>query len=210
MSPPTRLSSAIGCLTDIAMSVPLGMSSVLVMSGATTADDVSRSPRSLTSSSLAYLTCCGARPGHGPGRTPRGLLVIEFVFMLTHHDQTVDQPLDVLAQVSDCGLRYVGFKDIGAEVGVLTDVCAAAQGYGMQVMLEVVSTSREDELRPSPRRATSASTGCWVARIRPRGLGSWQTSRPGGHATVPSLAPWWDIRAFCSATSRRSRRAAAR
>jgi HAD superfamily hydrolase (TIGR01450 family) len=30
--------------TDIAMSVPLGMSSVLVMSGATTADDVSRSP----------------------------------------------------------------------------------------------------------------------------------------------------------------------
>jgi hypothetical protein len=73
--------------------------------------------------------------------------VIEFVFMLTHHDQTVDQPLDVLAQVSDCGLRYVGFKDIGAEVGVLSDVCAAAHGYGMQVMLEVVSTSREDELR---------------------------------------------------------------
>jgi hypothetical protein len=73
--------------------------------------------------------------------------VIEFVFMLTHHDQTVDHPIDVLGQVSDCGLRYVGFKDIGAEVPVLTDVCAAAHGYGMQVMLEVVSTSREDELR---------------------------------------------------------------
>jgi hypothetical protein len=53
----------------------------------------------------------------------------------------------VLEQVSDCGLRYVGFKDIGAEVPVLTDVCAAAHGYGMQVMLEVVSTSRDDELR---------------------------------------------------------------
>jgi hypothetical protein len=73
--------------------------------------------------------------------------VIEFVFMLTHHDQTVARPLDVLAEVSDCGLRYVGFKDIGAEVPELTDVCAAAHGYGMQVMLEVVSTSREDELR---------------------------------------------------------------
>jgi hypothetical protein len=72
--------------------------------------------------------------------------VIEFVFMLTHHDQTVDRPLEVLRQVSDCGLRYVGFKDIGAEVPVLTEVCAAAHGYGMQVMLEVVSTSREDEL----------------------------------------------------------------
>jgi hypothetical protein len=73
--------------------------------------------------------------------------VIEFVFMLTHHDQTVARPLDVLAEVSDCGLRYVGFKDIGAEVPELTDVCAAAHGYGMQVMLEVVSTSPDDELR---------------------------------------------------------------
>ncbi len=72
--------------------------------------------------------------------------MIEFVFMLTHHDQTVGRPLDVLEQVSDCGLRYVGFKDVGAEVPVLTEVCAAAHGYGMQVMLEVVSTSREDEL----------------------------------------------------------------
>jgi len=72
--------------------------------------------------------------------------VIEFVFMLTHHDQTVARPLDVLEQVRDCGLRYVGFKDIGAEVPILSEVCAAAHGYGMQVMLEVVSTSREDEL----------------------------------------------------------------
>jgi hypothetical protein len=72
--------------------------------------------------------------------------VIEFVFMLTHHDQTVDRPLDVLQQVSDCGLRYVGFKDVGAEVPALAEVCAAAHDYGMQVMLEVVSTSREDEL----------------------------------------------------------------
>jgi hypothetical protein len=81
--------------------------------------------------------------------------VIEFVFMLTHHDQTVDRPLEVLRQVSDCGLRYVGFKDIGAEVPVLTEVCAAAHGYGMQVMLEVVSTSREDEL-------TSIAAACEI------------------------------------------------
>jgi hypothetical protein len=73
--------------------------------------------------------------------------VIEFVFMLTRHDQTVDRPLEVLKEVSECGLTYVGFKDVGAEVPVLTQVCAAAHDYGMQVMLEVVSTSREDELR---------------------------------------------------------------
>jgi len=72
--------------------------------------------------------------------------VIEFVFMLTHHDRTVERPLDVLQLVSDCGLRYVGFKDVGVEIPLLTEVCAAAHGFGMQVMLEVVSTSRDDEL----------------------------------------------------------------
>jgi hypothetical protein len=73
--------------------------------------------------------------------------VIEFVFMLTHHDRTVDDPLAVYAEVRGCGLRYVGFKDIGASVPQLRDVCAKAQDDGLEVMLEVVSTSREDELR---------------------------------------------------------------
>jgi hypothetical protein len=44
-------------------------------------------------------------------------------------------------------LRYVGFKDIGVPVAQLTEVCAAAHDDGLEVMLEVVSTSREEELR---------------------------------------------------------------
>jgi hypothetical protein len=73
--------------------------------------------------------------------------VIEFIFMLTHHDRTVREPLRVLEQVSGCGLRFIGFKDVGADVNELRDVCTRAHEDGMQVMLEVVSTSREDELR---------------------------------------------------------------
>jgi hypothetical protein len=73
--------------------------------------------------------------------------VIEFVFMLTHHDSTVQNPLAVLDTVRDCGLRYVGFKDVGAEVPVLREVTARAHEAGMEVMLEVVSTSREAELQ---------------------------------------------------------------
>jgi len=73
--------------------------------------------------------------------------VIEFVFMLTHHDSTVQSPLEVLDMVRRSGLRYVGFKDVGAEVPVLREVAARAHEAGMEVMLEVVSTSREDELR---------------------------------------------------------------
>jgi hypothetical protein len=73
--------------------------------------------------------------------------VIEFVFMLTHHDSTIQNPLEVLDMVGGCGLRFVGFKDVGAEVPVLREVTARAHDEGMEVMLEVVSTSQADELR---------------------------------------------------------------
>ena len=73
--------------------------------------------------------------------------MIEFVFMLTHHDRTVDQPLEVYDSIRDCGLRYVGFKDIGASAAELREVCDLAHGDGLEVMLEVVSVSKEDELR---------------------------------------------------------------
>jgi hypothetical protein len=73
--------------------------------------------------------------------------MIGFVFMLTRDDVTVGDAAGVLAGVRDSGLRYVGFKDIGPPPEVLRDVAAAAHEAGMEVMLEVVSTSREDELR---------------------------------------------------------------
>ena len=73
--------------------------------------------------------------------------MIEFVFMLTHHDRTVDDPIAVYEQIRGCGLRYIGFKDIGVPVAELKEVCARAHGDGLEVMLEVVSTTREEELR---------------------------------------------------------------
>jgi hypothetical protein len=73
--------------------------------------------------------------------------VIEFIFMLTHNDVTVEGALDVFEEVRDSGLRYVGFKDIGPPPEVLTEVAQAAHNAGMEVMLEVVSTSAADELR---------------------------------------------------------------
>ena len=73
--------------------------------------------------------------------------MIEFVFMLTHHDRTVDRPLDVYEEIRDCGLRYIGFKDIGASAAELREVCGQAHADGLEVMLEVVSVSKEDELK---------------------------------------------------------------
>ncbi len=72
--------------------------------------------------------------------------MIEFIFMLTHNDRTVDEAPEVLASLRDTGLRYVGFKDVGATVERRKELVASAHEAGMEVMLEVVSTSMEDEL----------------------------------------------------------------
>jgi hypothetical protein len=73
--------------------------------------------------------------------------VIEFVFMLTRDDVTVGDAAAVLRSVGATGLRYVGFKDIGPAPAVLREVTDAAHEAGLEVMLEVVSVSREEELR---------------------------------------------------------------
>jgi hypothetical protein len=73
--------------------------------------------------------------------------MIEFIFMLTHNDVTVEDAPEVLEQLRATGLRYVGFKDIGPPPAVLRSVTESAHDAGMEVMLEVVSTSVEDELR---------------------------------------------------------------
>src|SRR6202012_5656981 len=73
--------------------------------------------------------------------------MIEFIFMLTHNDATVPNALEVLTDVQDAGLRYIGFKDVGQPPEVLTEIAARSHDAGMEVMLEVVSTSVQDELR---------------------------------------------------------------
>lgn len=73
--------------------------------------------------------------------------MIEFIFMLTRDDETVAGALDVIEEVRDTGVRYVGFKDVGATPEVLREVAAAAHGQGLEVMLEVVSTTVGDEVR---------------------------------------------------------------
>ena len=71
----------------------------------------------------------------------------EFILMLTYNDATVDDALDVYRDVRDANLRYVGFKDVGLPFDRLRALADAIHADGRRVMLEVVSESREDELR---------------------------------------------------------------
>lgn len=73
--------------------------------------------------------------------------MLEFIFMLTHHDQTLERALDVYDDIRDLPLRYVGFKDVGVPHATLRELARRMHDDGRQVMLEVVSERAEDELR---------------------------------------------------------------
>lgn len=72
---------------------------------------------------------------------------MNFIFMLTHNDTTVPDAAKVYERLRGTSLRHVGFKDIGATVEELADVTARAHADGLEVFLEVVSTSKESELQ---------------------------------------------------------------
>ncbi len=100
--------------------------------------------------------------------------MINFVFMLTHSDSTIENALDYVDQLADTGLHYLGFKDVGATPERQRTIAQAARGAGFETMLEVVSTTREDEVA-SVQAALAAGVD-WV-------LGGTQ---PG--AVLPMLA----------------------
>lgn len=71
----------------------------------------------------------------------------KFILMLTHNDQTVSHARAAYAAVAAAGQTYVGFKDVGLPFAELAALTQEIRRHGQQVMLEVVSTTREDELR---------------------------------------------------------------
>jgi hypothetical protein len=86
--------------------------------------------------------------------------VSNFVFMLTHGDRTVDDAAEIVPTLAQTGLRYIGFKDVGADLARQRELASLAHDAGFEVMMEVVSTTREDELS-SLRGAAEAGVD-WV------------------------------------------------
>ena len=70
-----------------------------------------------------------------------------FIFMLTRDDRTVVDARQAYASLAGSPLRHVGFKDIGLPFEDLRWLTEQARRDGRQVMLEVVSDSREAELQ---------------------------------------------------------------
>lgn len=70
----------------------------------------------------------------------------EFIFMLTHNDQTVPNAFEVYEEIRESGVQYVGFKDVGASEAALLSLTQAIHSKGQFAVMEIVSQSRETEL----------------------------------------------------------------
>lgn len=72
---------------------------------------------------------------------------MDFIFMLTLNDATVADALDLVEVARPLRLKHIGFKDVGVEAAVLRRLVASIRAIGASPWMEVVSTTREDELK---------------------------------------------------------------
>ncbi len=71
----------------------------------------------------------------------------EFILMLTHHDTTVKDALEIFRECKDAPVMHWGFKDIGLPPDEMKAVVREMKSAGKITYLEVVSLSEEDGLR---------------------------------------------------------------
>jgi hypothetical protein len=130
---------------------------------------------------------------------------LDFIFMLTRNDRTVDDALDVLRLIRPVGLKHIGFKDVGADPANLRSLVESIHESGAISYMEVVSTTTEECLR-SARLARDLGVqrllgGTQVEEIMPLLEGSATryfpfSGRPIGHPTLLEGQPE-DVTADC-------------
>ncbi len=68
---------------------------------------------------------------------------MDFIFMLTRADETVENGLQLLDSLDGLGLRHIGLKDVGVDRVALRDLCERIAAMGAISYLEVVSTGTD-------------------------------------------------------------------
>lgn len=71
----------------------------------------------------------------------------ELIVMLTHHDQTVLDALELFERTKEYPITHWGFKDVGLPANEMQRVVTAMKYAGKTTFLEVVSLSEEEGLR---------------------------------------------------------------
>ena len=86
-------------------------------------------------------------------------IAMDFIFMLTQNDLTIEDCVSVFDDVADLGIRHIGFKDIGVGPAVLERLNRRIKAAGATSYLEVVSLSTADAARAA-RRAREIGVDC--------------------------------------------------
>ena len=63
----------------------------------------------------------------------------DIIIMLTHHDRTVENALEVFGTCKDLPVRYWGFKNVGMPKDYMKKLAAAMKAAGKTTFLEVVT-----------------------------------------------------------------------
>lgn len=123
---------------------------------------------------------------------------MDFIFMLTRDDRTVENCLDLLDVVAPLGLRHIGFKDIGVPFATLEQLAAKIRKLGALSYLEIVSTSPEETQRAARLgrdlgvdRLLGGSDEAGVLEILKGSRTAYYpfAGRPHGHPTLLSGSP---------------------
>lgn len=72
---------------------------------------------------------------------------MDFIFMLTRDDQTIEDCLEVYDSIRRVKLNHVGFKDVGVSPETLQRLHDRMKEDGRTTHMEVVSTDRDSALR---------------------------------------------------------------
>jgi hypothetical protein len=72
---------------------------------------------------------------------------MDFIFMLTRNDRTVEDADCLVDQVCDLGVTHVGFKDVGVPLRTMRGLVDKIRGRGGTCYIEVVSTTSDAVIR---------------------------------------------------------------
>ena len=93
---------------------------------------------------------------------------MDFIFMLTRNDRTIEDAADVVDAACDLGVRHIGFKDVGVPFATMQELARTIRRRGGVCYLEVVSTTAKPCSGRSKSGGRSASTASSAAPISTR------------------------------------------
>lgn len=108
----------------------------------------------------------------------------ELIVMLTHHDQTVPQALELFERTKEYPIKHWGFKDVGLPPKEMQKVVASMKDAGKVTFLEVVSLSEEEGLQGA-RLAVNLGFDILMGTVFYPSIKNYLSDKPIGYYPFP-------------------------